>query len=230
MNAVTSSFKEKLECLQAQIDAAAKKGGRSLKDVTLVAVTKGVPAEVILQATAAGVRVLGENKVQEAEAKIPQLEAGLEWHMIGHLQTNKVKTALSLFNFIQSVDSVRLAKAIENESAQLNKTASVLLEINISGEAQKYGFKPEEVYTAIEEIAEMPHLKVLGLMGIGPNGVTDEVKRESFKKLRNVFSVCKALKRENLEMRYLSMGMSDDFKIAVEEGSNMVRIGRALFK
>lgn len=212
------------------MDEAAKKTGRSLKDIGLVAVTKGMGADKISEARAAGILVFGENRVQEAAEKIPQVAAeGLEWHMVGHLQTNKIKTALSLFNLIESVDSVRLAKALNDESRALGKIADVLLEVNISGEAQKYGFKPEAVYSALEEISGFPGIRVLGLMGIAPDAVENSVKRDAFKKLKNIFSVCKTTKYENVKMQILSMGMSDDFEIAIEEGSNLVRLGRALF-
>ena len=128
------------------------------------------------------------------------------------------------------MDTVRLADKISQESLAENRTTSVLLEVNISGEEQKYGFKPEEIYSAIDLMGQMPGLQVLGLMGIAPNTAEPGVKRETFKKLKNIFSVCKTLKYENVQMKYLSMGMSDDYTIAVEEGANMVRLGRCLFR
>lgn len=225
------SVRERLEQVQGKIEEAARKSGRSLKDITLVAVTKHASPELILEAQSAGISVFGESKVQEAEAKIPSVNVpGVQWHMIGHLQSNKVKTAVSLFSLIQSVDSVRLAKNISDTSLAENKAASILLEINISGEPKKYGFSPEDIYTAMEAVAELPGVRVLGLMGIAPNSVAPEPKREAFKKLRNIFSVCKGLKHGNVEMKHLSMGMSDDFEIAIEEGANMIRLGRALFQ
>ena len=228
---ITRTFKERLEEVQGSIDKAAQKTGRSLKDITLVAVTKGVKPGAIQEALAAGVTVFGENRVQEATEKIPAAQGiDLQWHLIGHLQSNKVKAAISLFQLIQSVDTVRLADKISQESLAENRTTAVLLEVNISGEEQKYGFKPEEIYSAIDLIGKMPALQVLGLMGIAPNVAEEGVKRETFKKLKNIFSVCKTLKYENVQMKYLSMGMSDDYTIAVEEGANMVRLGRALFR
>jgi len=225
-----AAVRENLERIYGLMNEAAKKSGRSAKDITLVAVTKGVNLERILEAYEAGIRLFGENRVQEALVKIPQLTLDAEWHMIGHLQSNKIKDALSLFTMIESVDSVRLAQKISGESMALGKVTPALLEINISGEAQKYGFGPEEIYSAIEEMVSMPGIRIEGLMGIAPNNVGDESKREAFRKLRNIFSVLKGLKKQNVEMKYLSMGMSDDFKIAVEEGSNRVRLGRALFQ
>jgi PLP dependent protein len=224
-------LKTRFETIQARIEDAAKKCGRSLKDITLVAVTKGTKAELIRQAREAGIAICGENRVQEAEEKILALPGvEIQWHLVGHLQSNKVKTAISLFQLIHSVDTVRLAGKISQESLVENRICSVLLEVNISGEAQKYGFKPEEVYSAIDEIGQMPGIRVQGLMGIAPNTTEEQPKRDAFKKLKGIFSACKMLKHPNIEMKYLSMGMSDDYVIAVEEGSNMVRIGRALFK
>ena len=224
-------FKIRLEAVRSRLEDAARKSGRSLKDITLVAVTKGTKTDLIRQAKEAGLVICGENRVQEAEEKIlALLDTEIQWHLVGHLQSNKVKTAISLFQLIQSVDTVRVAGKISQGSLAENKMSSVLLEVNISGEAQKYGFKPEEVYSAIDEIGQMPGIRVQGLMGIAPNTPEEQPKREAFKKLKGIFSACKMLKHANIEMKYLSMGMSDDYVIAVEEGSNMVRIGRALFK
>lgn len=224
------TFTEKLVNLRSRIDRAAQKTGRAGKDISLVAVTKGVPAPVVNEAVAAGLMTLGENKVQEAAVKIPEIgRPELEWHMIGHLQSNKAKPAVELFSLIQSVDSVNLAKKLNEAAAAAQKTVSVLLEINISGEEQKYGFAPEEIYAAVDAVKALPSVKVLGLMGMAPAGPDEAPKREAFKKLRGLFSVCKTLKSPNIEMKHLSMGMSGDFEIAIEEGSNMVRIGRALF-
>jgi len=229
MHSAMVGIREKLERVRAAMEEAARKGGRSANDITLVAVTKGASPEAVAEAREAGLSIFGESKVQEAETKIPQAGGPAEWHMVGHLQTNKVKTAVSLFNLIQSVDSVRLAKAVSDESAALGKVTPVLLEVNISGEAKRFGFSPEEIYAGMEAAAGMPGIRVTGLMGIAPHPADEGSKRAAFKKLKSVFSVCKALKRPNLEMKYLSMGMSDDYKIAIEEGSNMIRLGRALF-
>ena len=225
------SVKDRFIQVQASIEKAAQKSGRLSKDITLVAVTKDVVVEAVLEAQAAGISVFGENRVQEAETKIVQINnPNFEWQMIGHLQTNKIKTALSLFSLIQSVDSTRLAREISEESLANNKITSMLLEVNISGEPKKFGFNPEEIYGAIDFVAALPSIRIMGLMGIGPNQVSDDIKRAAFKKLRSIFSVCKSIKSNNLEMKYLSMGMSDDFEIAIEEGSNMIRLGRALFR
>lgn len=226
-----ANFKESLDRVRVSIQNAAERSGRSAADITLVAVTKSVPAAVVSEAAAQGLTFFGENKVQEAAEKIPQVLAPeARWQMIGHLQSNKVKAAVSLFHLIQSVDSARLAEKIGEEAVLAGKTMDVLLEVNVSGEEQKYGFKPEAVYTALDEILAVPGIRVLGLMGMAPNASDPDLRRAAFKKLRGIFSVCKTLKRPNLDMKTLSMGMSDDFEIAIEEGSTMVRIGRALFR
>ena len=225
-----AAVRENLERVYGLLDRAAGKSGRSMKDVALVAVTKGVSPERIAEAHQAGVRLFGENRVQEALVKIPQFTGDAAWHMVGHLQSNKVKDALSVFGVIQSVDSARLAKKISDEARALGKTVPVLLEINISGEAQKYGFRPEEIYAALDPMIPLEGIRIEGVMGLGPLGVPGEAKREAFRKLRNIFSVLKGLKKQNIEMRCLSMGMSDDFEIAVEEGSTLVRLGRILFQ
>lgn len=227
----TTKIRQNLERITRAIEEAAVRCGRAGKDIRLVAVSKTARPEGVLEAFGAGITLFAESRVQDAEAKVAAVsQPGLEWHMVGHLQTNKVKTAVSLFSLIQSVDSVRLAKTVGEEAVAQNKVMPVLLEVNISGEAQKYGFSADEIYSAIDEIAQLPGIRVEGLMGIGPNEVPDETKRAAFKKLKGIFSVCKTLKKGNVEMKTLSMGMSDDFEIAIEEGSNMVRIGRAIFK
>jgi pyridoxal phosphate enzyme (YggS family) len=223
-----TDLKSKIARVGERMDRAAQKTGRSLKDIVLVAVTKGVKPEFIQEAIALGLSVFGENRVQEAQDKIATF-GGVEWHMIGHLQTNKVKPALALFRMIQSVDSVRVARAIGDEAVLNQKVMPVLLEVNLSGEAQKYGFRSEEIYGACDAIAEMPGLRIEGLMGIAPGDPDEAKKREVFKKLKCIFNVVKGLKKSNFEMRHLSMGMSDDFEMAIEEGSNMVRLGKALF-
>ncbi len=221
------SITENVREVRACVEAAAAKTGRTLKDITLVAVTKGAALEAVLEAKEAGITVFAENRIQEAAAKVSAVAA--EWHMVGHLQTNKIKDALGFFSLIQSVDSVRLAKQIQEAALALNKTVSILLEINISGEEQKYGFAAEEIYTAADAVIAFPNLRVLGLMGIAPNSPDIEARRAAFKKLKSIFNVCKTLKAPNFEMKYLSMGMSGDFEAAIEEGSNMVRLGSVIF-
>lgn len=209
--------------------AAASLSGRSLNDITIVAVTKNFPASVVREAVLVGASVFGENRVQEAAEKIPLAGSGMKWHLIGHLQTNKVKTAVGLFDLIQSVDSVRLARAISDESIQLKKMTRVLLQVNISGEEQKYGFEPARIYAAVDEISQLQSIRVEGLMGIAPLEGGETARRAAFKNLKLIFGALKSAKFSGVEMKYLSLGMSDDFAEAIEEGSNMIRVGRALF-
>lgn len=224
------SVLDNLNEIRSKIDAAAAKTGRKGADVRLIAVTKGVKAERIREAVDAGLGSLGENRVQEAEEKTAALGMPVEWHMIGHLQTNKAKTAAELFSVVQSVDSLKLAQKLSQEAQALNKTLRILLEVNVSGEEQKHGFGPDELYGVVGQIAALPALKTEGLMGMAPNTQDTAPRREAFKKLKGLFIVCKGLKYPTVEMKTLSMGMSDDYEIAVEEGANMVRIGRALFR
>jgi PLP dependent protein len=224
-----TAIEQRLEQIQSRMDRAAKKNGRAAKDICLIAVTKGCLPDKILEASLAGLTLFAENKLQEAESKalsFPQAE----WHMVGHLQTNKAVDAVKLFSCIQSVDSVRIAEKISQEAAKCGKQMRILLEVNVSGESQKYGFDTEGIYTAAEQISALPNLKIEGLMGMAPNAESDELRRPAFKKLKNIFSVLKSVKKPSMEMKWLSMGMSDDFEAAIEEGSNMIRLGRALFK
>ena len=199
-----------------------------MKDIALVAVTKSASIEAVLRAKEAGIGVFAENRIREAQEKIPLVPA--EWHLVGHLQSNKIKDALGLFQMIQSLDSLSLAWKLNAELLLQNRVFPVLLEVNISGEKQKFGFGPEELYGAADEIKHLSQIQVMGLMGIAPNTPDGGARRAAFKKLKGLFGVCKTLKSERFEMKYLSMGMSDDYEIAIEEGSNMVRLGRALFR
>ena len=194
---------------------------RAASEVTIVAVSKTFPAGVIQEALAAGIRHIGENRVQDAEPKIRSLAAlGLHptWHMVGHLQTNKAKAALELFDVIQSVDSLRLAEAL---SQRAQRPLPILLEVNVGGEATKYGFAPEEVPPAAEAIARLSNLEVRGLMTVAPLTADPEDVRPVFHRLRQL--------RDALGLRELSMGMTDDFEVAIGEGATIVRIGRAIF-
>jgi hypothetical protein len=186
-----------------------------------VAVTKGFEAQAIRAAFDSGIRDFGENRVQEAEGKIAQLidlRPAVTWHMVGHLQSNKAKIAVELFDIIHSVDSVRLAEILNR---RVEKPLPVLLEVNVSGEATKGGFSVGETEAAVKEIRQLPNLKVLGLMTVAPFVADAEEVRPVFRKLREL--------RDSLGLEHLSMGMTDDFEVAVEEGATMLRIGRAIF-
>jgi len=207
--------------LERRVARAAERADRSPAGISIIAVTKTVETELIQRAFAAGMRHFGESRVQEAKAKIGQispLQPSPTWHMVGHLQTNKAKTAVELFDVIHSVDSVRLAEVISRE-AQHN--IPVLLEVNVSGETTKSGFSLAEVRSATHQIARLPHLEVKGLMTIAPFFSDPEEARPFFRKLR--------LLRDSLGLEHLSMGMTDDFEIAIEEGATMIRIGRGIF-
>ena len=224
------TIKNNLEIINEKIKKAALKANRSPEEIKLVAVTKTATIEQIKEAINAGVKIIGENKVQEAKEKYQILTADTEWHLVGHLQTNKVKYAIEIFDCIQTVDSIKLAKEIDKRSLQFEKTTNVLVEVNVSGEETKYGIKPEEVEPFLKEISEFSRIRVRGLMTIVP--IIEEDKEEVrpyFRKLRELSKEIKSKNIKNLKMDYLSMGMTDDFEVAIEEGANMVRIGRGIF-
>ena len=219
------SIGERLQEVRCRVDGACRRSGRAPEEVTLVAVTKGFPLETIREAAAAGLRHLGENRVQEAEAKriaLADLPPDVIWHMVGHLQTNKVKTALDLFDIIQSVDSIRLAKAL---SRRASGPVPVFLEVNVAGESTKYGFSPEALPRAGQAIACLPNLDLRGLMTVAPPVANPEADPEEtrpvFRRLREM--------AHSLGLPELSMGMTGDFEVAIEEGATHVRIGRAIF-
>ena len=215
----TPTIADRLAVVHERIAAACARSGRSPEDVTLIAVTKGFGPDAIQQAVSAGVRDIGENRVQEAQAKRGDLtNLPLTWHMIGHLQTNKVRAALALFDIIHSVDSVHLAEAISERALTL---VPAFLEVNAGAEPQKSGFSLDELPAAFEQIAQLPNLEVRGLMTVAPIARLPEDVRPVFRSL--------ARAARTLGLRELSMGMTDDFEVAIEEGATHVRIGRAIF-
>lgn len=207
--------------LQRRIARACERSHRLPSEIKLVAVTKGFEASAVRDAFDYGIRDFGENRVQEAGEKIGQLsdlKPDVTWHMVGHLQSNKAKTAVELFDIIHSVDSVRLAGILSRRAEQ---TLPVLLEVNVSGEAAKSGFAVDDIAKAVEEIRQLPNLEVMGLMTIAPLTADPEEVRPVFRKLRGL--------RDSLGLEHLSMGMTDDFEVAIEEGATVLRIGRAIF-
>ncbi len=222
-------IKNNLEIINEKIKKAALKASRNPQEIKLVAVTKTATIEQIKEAISVGVKIIGENKVQEAKEKYQILSADIEWHLVGHLQTNKVKYAIEIFDFIHSVDSIKLAKEIDKRSLQFGMITNVLVEVNVSGEETKYGIKPEEVEPFLKEISEFSRTRVRGLMTIAPIAEDKEEVRPYFRKLRELFEKIKSKNIKNVKMDYLSMGMTEDFEVAVEEGANMVRIGRGIF-
>lgn len=216
-----ADVKVNLEAVQERIAQACHRSGRAIKDVTLIAVTKTEDVNIIQRAFELGIRDFGESRVQEAEKKINFL-SGLQprpaWHMIGHLQSNKLKTALEIFDVIQSIDSIDIAEAINRRAIRI---IPIFIQVNISGEATKSGFSVSGVSRSFEEISNLPNLEVKGLMTIAPQVENAEEVRPLFRKLREL--------RDSFHLEHLSMGMTDDFEVAVEEGATLVRIGRALF-
>jgi PLP dependent protein len=216
-----ADIKANLEDVRLRIAGACRRAGRSESEVGLIAVTKTVPLDVIDTIAKLGVNQFGENRVQEAESKIRQLDflkPQVTWHMIGHLQSNKVKLALELFDSIQSVDSIELAEIINRRTL---KKRPVFLEVNAAGEATKSGFSLSQIAPAFKIIRLLPNLDVRGLMTVAPALEDPEQVRPVFRKMRVL--------RDSFELEHLSMGMSDDFEVAIEEGATLVRIGRALF-
>ena len=223
------TIKNNLEIINEKIKKAALRVNRDPEEIKLVAVTKTATIEQIKEAISAGVKIIGENKVQEAKEKYQILSADIEWHLVGHLQTNKVKYAIEIFDLIHSVDSIKLAKEIDRRSQQFGMITNVLVEVNISGEETKYGIKPEEVELFIKEISEFSRIKIRGLMTIAPIAEDKEEVRPYFRKLRELSKEIKSKNIKNVKMDYLSMGMTEDFEVAIEEGANMIRIGRGIF-
>ena len=223
------TVKNNLEIINEKIKKAALKANRNPEEIKLVAVTKTATIEQIKEAISAGVKIIGENKVQEAKEKYQILTADIEWHLVGHLQTNKAKYAIEIFDCIHSVDSIKLAKEIDKRSLQFGKITNVLVEVNVSGEETKYGIKPEEVETFLKEMSEFSRIRVRGLMTIAPIVEDKEEVRPYFRKLRELSKEIKSKNIKNVRMDYLSMGMTEDFEVAIEEGANMVRIGRGIF-
>lgn len=212
---------ENLQSVKARIEQAALSVGRSPSEITVVGAAKTVPIETLNAAITLGIDHLGENYVQEAARKkqeLARLGTNPTWHMIGHLQTNKAKDAVALFDVIETVDSVRLAEAIARRAV---KPIPIMLEINVGQEASKFGFAPQEVAAAYNQLKGLPELSVIGLMTIAPEVANPEEVRPIFRQLRQL--------RDELALKELSMGMTNDFEVAIQEGATSVRIGRALF-
>jgi PLP dependent protein len=210
-----------LEHVRERVARAAVRAGRRPEDVLLIGVSKTVDLERIRAALAAGLRALGENRVQEAKTKVAELGRAAAWHLIGHLQTNKVKDALELFDVIHSLDRLELAQELERRAAPRGLAVEALLQVNVAGEASKGGFAPDAVGAALDAIGKLPHVKVTGLMAIPPEVTRPEDARAWFRALGGL--------AERHGLPRLSMGMSGDFEVAVEEGATMVRVGTAIF-
>ena len=234
-----TNIESNLARLNERISDAAARTGRNREEITLVAVTKTVPPERIAEAREAGLREFGENRVQEAESKIAwsrKKGLGLNWHMVGHLQRNKAKKAIQLFDMIQSVDTLRLAQEISRRGHAASVNVPVLLEVNVSGEASKYGFPLNEedgkqlnhFLEEVQEIVALPSLDPQGLMTVAPFGAPEEELRACFRRVRVLLDTLRK-QSANQQWQHLSMGMTDDFEIAIEEGATIIRVGRAIF-
>lgn len=221
------SLPDNLSSIQERIQTACQHAGRDPASVTLLAVTKGQPPEVVNEAAKLGLTLFGENKVQEAKAKIPLCSGRLRWQMIGHLQTNKCRDAVELFEMIQSVDSLRVAEEISKRAEQAAKTLPILLEINLAGEASKFGYAPEKLTEELMRINALPRIEIQGLMTLPPWDDNPEKVRPVFRRMRELKERCEQIL--GAPLRHLSMGMSGDFEVAVEEGATIVRVGTALF-
>ena len=209
-----------------RIEKAAQRAGRDPKEVKLVAVSKTVEVERIREAIDAGVSILGENYVQEARKKIEEIGRQVEWHFIGHLQTNKAKYAVRLFDLIHSVDSLSLAEELNRRAQKENQIIKVMIEVNLSGEASKFGTEEEKAFELAKEICRLKNLSLVGLMTMPPYFDSPELSRPYFIQLRQLKE---RLEKEGIPLKELSMGMSNDFEIAIEEGATYVRVGTAIF-
>lgn len=216
-----------IQAVRQRIEAACARAGREPNSVTLVAVTKGQPPEAVCAAAGLGLSLFGENKVQEAKAKIPLCPGKLRWHMLGHLQTNKCRDAVDLFEMVQSVDSLRLAEELNKRAEQAARRLPVLLEVNAVGEASKFGCRPDQLLADLDRINALPRLEIQGLMTVPPWTREPEDVRPVFRQMRELKGRCE--ERLGAPLPHLSMGMTGDFEVAIEEGATMVRIGTALF-
>jgi hypothetical protein len=220
-------FAENLNSIRERIRAACDHCDREPNSVTLLAVSKTHPPETIEAAVNCGQIFFGENKIQEAKAKIPNCPGKVRWHFIGHLQSNKVRDAVELFEMIQSVDSLSLAREISKRCEQAAKQMPILLEVNVAGEASKFGYTPERLLAELKELRSLPRLTIQGLMAVPPFSTEPEKSRPHFQRLRELKSQCEEIL--DAPLPHLSMGMSGDFEIAIELGATIVRIGTALF-
>jgi pyridoxal phosphate enzyme (YggS family) len=218
---------ESLECVRDQIADAVTKAGRSVDDVELVAISKTHEADKVREAIDAGQTLFGESRVQEARVKIPELPSSIRWHFVGHLQKNKIRQALPLFELIHSVESLALAQDINRIAEEDGLHPRVLLKVNVAGEGSKFGFRPEQLRAEMESLLALPRLSILGLMTIPPIAEEPESSRKYFVQLRELRDQVQT--EFHVDLAQLSMGMTQDFAVAVEEGATLVRVGTAIF-
>lgn len=223
-----SDIKTNIDEIRNKIKKAAELSGRGEEDITLIAVTKTYSPDAINEAIDCGVTDIGENKVQEIVEKFDKVKP-VRWHLIGHLQTNKVKYIIDKVDMIHSVDSQRLMDEIDRQAKKHNIVMKILIQVNISGEESKFGISPDEIEEMLQHAGTLNNVKVCGLMTILPKLDSDISLRLHFVNIKRIYIDISSKKYNNIDMKYLSMGMSGDFELAIEEGSNMVRIGRAIF-
>ena len=220
---------ENLKEVEAKIEAACKRAGRDRSEVTLIAVSKTKPVEMLEEAYGIGIREFGENKVQEMMDKYEVMPKDIHWHMIGHLQRNTVKSLMGKAALIHSVDSLRLAEEISAQSVKHEVTTDILIEVNIAGEETKFGTDREEAIALVEAAAKLPNIHICGLMTIAPFVENSEDNRKYFQQIRQLSVDIKEKNIDNVDMRILSMGMPGDYEVAIEEGATMVRVGTGIF-
>jgi pyridoxal phosphate enzyme (YggS family) len=229
MNNRSDQIRQNIHDIRARIAQAAANAGRAAADVTLMAVTKNVPADEIRMAVEAGITHIGESKIQEAKQKFLQLGPAIKWSMLGHLQTNKARTAAAVFDLIQSVDSLRLAEVLEKEAQALDRQLDVLVEVNIGGEEQKFGVALADAPGLLRAVEAQPHLRLRGLMAMVPVVPDPQMVRPFFRDLAQFFNRARQEAKAPERWSVLSMGMTHDFEVAVEEGATLVRIGTGIF-
>ena len=222
-------IKDQLREVEEKISAACQRAGRNREDVTLIAVSKTKPVETLKEAYDLGIRVFGENKVQELTQKYEVLPKDIHWHMIGHLQTNKVKYIIDKVDLIHSVDSLKLAQTVEKEAAKHGLVKDILIEVNVAEEESKFGLRTEEVIPFLEQISGFSHVRVRGLMTIAPFVENAEENRSIFADLHKLSVDIEKKNIDNVNVSILSMGMTNDYEVAVEEGATMVRVGTGIF-
>lgn len=221
--------RDNLEQVQKKIKEACDRAGRDTGEVTLISVSKTKPLSMLKEAYEAGARDFGENKVQELMDKLPEMPGDVRWHMIGHLQRNKVKYIVGKVYLIHSVDSLRLAEEISREALKQNTSVNILLEVNMAGEESKFGAAPEEIMDLVSRVSKLPGIHVCGLMTIAPFVENAEDNRQYFRKLKQLSVDIKSKNIDNVSMDVLSMGMTGDYSVAVEEGATYVRVGTGIF-
>jgi pyridoxal phosphate enzyme (YggS family) len=222
-------LKLNIDEINEKIEKACMRSGRQRNEVTLIGVTKTIDESIVNASLQYGITDIGENKVQEVTRKYDQIEKGIRWHLIGHLQTNKVKYIIDKVDLIHSVDSLKLAKEIDKRAAQHNRIMEVLIQINVVDEESKFGIPKNQAKSLISEISLLENVKVVGLMNIAPFYGDAELARRDFKVMKQLFDSIKAESIDNVDMRYLSMGMTGDYEVAVEEGANLLRVGTGIY-